>query len=399
MTRPVPRASVAVLLAALVAFQSVSTDLYLPALPAIVVDLATGVEEIQLTLSLFLMGFGAGQLLWGPLSDRFGRRPALLAGLAAYVAAAAGCALAPGIAVLVALRLLQGIAAAVGPSVGRAVVRDLWAPAEAGRVLGYLAAAMALGPMLGPILGGWLTERLGWRAAFWALAAFGTLVLAATLRVLPETVPARDAGALAPRRLLAAWRTVLAHPLFRASVLAAALSYGGIFVWISGSPHLLVGVLGMSPGAYGLAFALSVVGYMSGSFLGARLSRRFGPTLPFRLGGPLAALAGLAAALVLARLPATAAGILPFAFATMLAAGFVLPAAMAASLAPFPERAGLASGLLGALQLAIASGIGYGVAAAFDGTARPMGIAWALVGLATLAAATLTARRLRHLLG
>ncbi len=392
-----PRPAVAVLLAALVAFQSVSTDLYLPALTAIVEALATDVDSVQLTLSLFLVGFGAGQLLWGPISDRFGRRPALLAGLVLYALAALGCALAADITSLVVLRLLQGVAAAVGPSVGRAVVRDLWAPPEAQRVLGYLAAAMALGPMLGPILGGVLTERLGWRANFGALAVFGLVVLAATARLLAETAPARDPTALAWHRLLADWRRILRHPLFRTSVLAAAFAYGGIFVWISASPHVLVGVLGVAPTGFGLAFALTVVGYMAGSFTGARLSRRFGPTLPFRLGGPLAALNGLMAVLTLGLLPPSLALLLPLAFLAMLAAGFVLPAAMAASLAPFPERAGLASGLLGALQLALASGMGYAVAYAFDGTARPLGWGWAGVGLATWLAATATARELRHL--
>jgi len=390
------RAAVAVLLAALVAFQSVSTDLYLPSLPTIVADLATTVEDVQLTLSLFLVGFGAGQLLWGPLADRFGRRPVLLAGLAAYVAAAIGCALAPGIGTLVALRTLHGVAAAVGPSIGRAVVRDLWAPRDAQRVLGYLAAAMALGPMFGPIAGGVLTEHFGWRANFWALAVFGTVVLIATVLVLGETVPRYDPAALRPRRLLEAYGTVLAHPLFRASVLAAAFSYAGIFVWISSSPHVLVGVLGVAPSTFGLAFALSVAGYMVGSFTGARLARRLGPTAPFGLGGALAAVNGVLAALTLTFLPPGLALVLPFAFLVMVSTGFVLPASMAASLAPFPGRAGLASGLLGALQLAVASGIGYLVAAAFDGSARPMAWGWAAVGLATLAAARATAIHAGH---
>ncbi len=393
--RPGAGAALSALLTALVAFQAVSTDLYLPALPAIVADLGSDVATIQLTLSLFLIGFGLGQILWGPLSDRFGRRSVLLVALCAYAALALACALAPGAWTLVVLRLLMGVAAAAGPALGRAVVRDLWPPAEAARVLARLAAAMAVAPMLGPVVGGLLTELSGWRANFVALALFGGASALAAAAILPETAPARDVGALAPRRLLESFRSVLAHPLFRAAVLGAGLSYGGIFVWISASSHVLVGQLGLPPRLFGLVFATSVLGYMAGSHLGGRIAGRLGLAGTLRAGALLALTAGACALLAPLAFGVGVPALLLPAFLVMATAGFVLPTSMALAMAPFPERAGLASGLLGALQLALASGIGYAVAAALGDSAWPLVAGWLATTAATAAAALHLARRAR----
>lgn len=379
-------AGFAALLTALVAFQAISTDLYLPSLPFIVRDLATDVETVQLTLSLFLVGFGSGQLIWGPLSDRFGRRPVLLTGLTLYAIAGFACALAPDIASLVGFRVLQGVAASVGPVVGRAVVRDVWGPQGSARVLSYLAGAMAIAPMVGPVLGGWLTALFGWRANFLALAAFGATVLTATAAVLAETNQRPDPAALRPARLLAGYREVGRHPAFRWHALAAGFVYSGIFCFISGSSHVLIGLAGLSPPAYGLAFALAVAGYMLGGLAAGRLHSRLGPARVLRLGAGLCALAATAGLLLaLPGLPPPA-GIIAPAFGFFLGAGMVLPGAMAGAIAPFPGRAGLASALLGAVQLAIGASVGVLLAALYDGTARPMTALLAASAVATLLA-------------
>ncbi len=387
-----PGRAFVVLLSALVAFQAISTDLYLPSLPAITADLGTDIEAVQLTLSLFLLGFAFGQLFWGALSDRFGRRPVLLAGLGAYLLSTLACALAPSIGLLILFRLLQGASACAAVVLGRAVVRDLWAPQEAARVLSYLASAMALAPMAGPILGGWLTERWGWRANFYALALFGVLVLAASARLLAETNRLRDPDALQPRRLLGGCRIILESPVFRAHALAAAFVYSGIFTFISGSSYVLIELAGLGPRFYGLAFATAAFGYMLGGFAGGRLNRRLA-IRGLLLGGSTitVAAAGLGFLLALRVPPGFVAIVLPV-FLFMFGAGLVLPAAMAGAIGPFPERAGAASALLGFIQLVVAAAVGVVVAALYDGTARPMTGILALAALATLAASFIAAR-------
>ncbi len=388
-----PGPAFVVLLSALVAFQAISTDLYLPSLPAITADLGTDIAAVQLTLSLFLVGFGVGQLFWGALSDRFGRRPVLLAGLAAYLASTLACALAPSIGFLVFFRLLQGASACSAVVLGRAVVRDLWAPQEAARMLSYLAAAMALAPMVGPVLGGWLTEFWGWRANFHALALFGALVLLAAWRLLAETNRLRDPDALHPRRLLGGCRIILADPAFRAHALAAAFVYSGIFAFISGSSYVLIQLAGLSPRLYGTAFATAAFGYMLGGFASARLNRRLAVAGLLRVGSVVALAAALGGfALALATPPGFATVVGPV-FLYMFGAGFVLPAAMAGAIGPFPERAGAASALLGFVQLLVAASVGVAVAVLYDGTARPMTGVLALAAGATLLAAFTASRR------
>ena len=251
---PAPKGLLLVL-PSLVAFQAISTDLYLPALPSIGVDLGASVEEVQLTLSLFLLGFGVAQLAWGPLSDRIGRRPPLLAGTGLYVAASLVCLLAPSIEALVGARFVQAVAACSGVVLGRAVVRDLFEPAEAAKVLAYLGTAMALAPIFGPVLGGWLTMAFGWRSTFAALALFGLLSFLGVLLAVPETNRRKDPQATSPARLAANYGALLGDRRYLARVALAALGYAGIFSFISGSPHVLIDAVGLRPDQYGLCFA------------------------------------------------------------------------------------------------------------------------------------------------
>lgn len=367
-----PPRGLLLVLPALVAFQAISTDLYLPALPAIGADLAASVEQVQLTLSLFLVGFGTAQLLWGPLSDRIGRRPPLLLGTALYVAASLACMAAPSIEALVGARVVQAVAACSGVVLGRAVVRDLFAPQEAARVLAYLGTAMALAPILGPILGGWLTLAFGWRSTFAALALFGAIAFLGVAWAVPETNRSRDPLATRPRVLAANYLGLVADRRYLARVGVAASGYAGIFTFISGSPHVLIDALGLRPDQYGLCFAAGVTGWMVGSFAAGRLNRRLGLAGLLRLGTRLAAAAALAGlALAVAAPPSWPAVVGPM-LLFMAGAGFTLPTAMALAVGPYPQKAGLASALLGFLQLLFASLVGFAVSAAYDRTALPM---------------------------
>jgi DHA1 family bicyclomycin/chloramphenicol resistance-like MFS transporter len=360
------------LLPVLVALQAISTDLYLPALPAIVLDLGTDVARVQLTLSLFLVAFALAQLVYGPLSDRLGRRRLLLAGTGLYTAASLACMAAPTIEILIVCRVLQAIGACCGPVLGRAVVRDVYEPKDAARILAYIGTAMALAPALGPILGGWLTQAFGWRATFGALALFGAVAIAGILAVLPETNRRLDPTATRPAVLARNYAELLASRRYLACVAVAAAAYGGIFTFISGSAYVLIDVVGLSPFAYGLSFAAGIVGWAAGTFVAGRIGRRIG--LDGLLGwgsvmALLAAVGGLAAALLTA--PSVAGIVVPM-ILYMAGAGFMLPTAMALAIGPYPTRAGLASALLGFLQLSAAALVGIALSLAYDGTPLPM---------------------------
>lgn len=371
---PLPADSLAVrvLLTALVAFGPLSTDLYLPSLPTLVTVFGTDVATVQLTLSVFLVGFAVSQLVYGPLSDRFGRRPALLGGVAIYLAASVACALADDIGELIAGRFFQALGACCGPVVGRAVVRDLFGRDHAATVLAYMTMAMSLAPAVGPILGGVLTEWLGWRANFALLATFGAVVLAATWAGLPESNTRRDDEALRPGRLLSNYLLLLRDRTYAGYVLIVAGTYSGIFAFISGSSFVLIDRLHLSPAVYGASFGTVVLGYMLGSFLAGRLSGRHGGWRMIRAGTALSAAGGLlGAALAAAGVLHLAAVAVPM-FLFMVGAGLTLPNAMAGAIGPYPLMAGLASSLLGFMQMAGAALVGLAVGHLHSGTALPM---------------------------
>ncbi len=380
MLRPESRIITAIV-TALVAFGAISTDLYLPSLPAIAVQFQAGAGSVQLTLSVFLVGFAVSQLVYGPLSDRFGRRPVLLAGLALYVAASLACALAGSLALLIVARFCQALGACAGVVLGRAIVRDLHEPAQAAKVLSYIASAMALAPALGPILGGYVEAWLGWRANFLLLVGFGALTWLACLSLLPETNSRRNPEATRIGRSLAIYRELAAHPLYRGYVLICAFGYAGIFAFISGSSFLLIEVLGLPPERYGLCFAAVVAGYMIGAFTSGRLTLRLGLERLIAVGAVIGLAAGLlAAGLTLFAAP-TVAGLVAPVFLYLIGAGLMLPNAMAGAMGPFPERAGAASALLGFVQMVFAAGLGVLVGQLHDASGRSMTFAIAAVGL------------------
>ncbi|MGF1608398.1 MAG: multidrug effflux MFS transporter [Kiloniellales bacterium] len=371
---------VVVLVTGLVAFGAISTDLYLPSLPAIAAHFGVDAGEAQLTLSVFLIGFALSQLVYGALSDRFGRRPVLLVGLVIYVLASIACMLAPSIGLLIAARLLQAVGACAGVVLGRAVVRDVYGRERAARVLSYVGMAMALAPALGPILGGFIQVWFGWRASFLVLALFGATILAGVFTQLPETNQSRDPTLRLGRQLLN-YRSLLQHRAYLGHVLVATCAYSGIFVFISGSSFLLIDVLGLSPEEYGLCFAAIVVGYMLGTLLSGRLTMRLGLERMILIGSLVGLLAGgTAAVLSLAGVVDLLAVLAPF-FLFLVGCGLMLPNALAGAMGPFPTMAGAASALLGFIQMVVAAGIGVAVGQLHDETGRGMALALAVVAI------------------
>ena len=238
--------------------QPLSTDLYLATLPGMAADFGATAAEVQHTLSLFVIGFGTAQLVSGPLSDRFGRKPVMIGGLTLYLLSSIACAAAPTLPWLVAARFAQAIGCCTGVVVARAVIRDAYAPAEGARVLARASSLLALAPIFGPILGGYLQVAFGWRPAFVALALAGLIVWVAALRRMRESNSRTDAGALRPDRLVRSYLDVARSPAFWAYALPGTLSYATIFAFISGTPFVLIRVLGCprnttaitSPAAY-----------------------------------------------------------------------------------------------------------------------------------------------------
>ena len=376
----------AVLLTLLVAMGPVSTDLYLPSLPGIAADLEASEGLAQLTIGLFIAGFAVMMLVCGPLADRFGRRPVLLGGMVLYTLASIACALATDIVLLLAARFVQALGACVGPVVGRAIVRDLYEPREAGRILGYMASAMALAPLIAPFIGGWLEVAFGWRANFWALAAYGGLLLAALALRLGETLRTPLSGALSPVRLLHNYLLIVRNRTFLGFMLCVSLSFGALFTWISNSAFVVIDHFGVAPERFGWVFGAVVVGYVGGAYGGSRAGMRFGLARATGIGSALCAAAGLGLLLTgwsgLGGLYAITA----FMALSFFGAGLAIPQGTAGGLGPFPERAGSAAALLGFIQMMTGLVVNGLSSLWYDGTPRPMVTLNAVCALAALAA-------------
>ncbi len=385
--KPDPRSlPVAVLLTALVAFGPISTDLYLPSLPAMTRAFGAEVSQVQLTLSVFIYGFACGMLVYGPLSDRFGRRPILIAGVVIYFLASIACLFVPSIEALIAARFFQAVGACAGPVIGRAVVRDVYSRQEAAKMLSYMASAMAIAPAVGPILGGWLHATFGWQSTFGALAVFGLAVLTGTLLMLRETNAHKDPMATVPARVLGNYLRLLRTRVFLGHTLVVGLAFGGLFSFISGSSFVLIDVLGVPPRFFGFAFAVVVAGYMIGAFSSARLTMRFGIDRVLRAGTVLAATAGLTVGgLALAGVSGLAAVLAPMAL-YFFACALVIPNGTAGAIGPFPSMAGAVSALLGFLQMLCGATAGFLVGLLHDDSTLPMAGTIAIMGTASLIA-------------
>jgi len=386
MPRPRPDSfAVAALLTALVAFGPISTDMYLPSLPALVTDFETDVPTVQLTLSAFMVAFALAMLVYGPLSDRFGRRPVLLGAVALYVVASIACVFAPTIEALVVARVFQAMGCCAGPVLGRAVVRDVYGRDRAATVLSYMGTAMALAPAIGPIAGGWLQVQFGWHSVFIVLSGFSLIALVGTYFMLDETNAHRNPHATSPRGIVANYAILLSHRSFVGYMLTIASAYCVIFSFISGSAFVLIEVVGLTPDLYGYCFATIVVGYMTGTFISGRFGRRVGGTRLVLIGGALGTIGGGA----MAYFAWTGeVGVLTIVLPQMLAmvgVGFVFPNSQAGAIGPFPQMAGAASALVGFFQMGIAAAVGLAIGHAFDGTARPLATGVAVSGFLMLA--------------
>jgi DHA1 family bicyclomycin/chloramphenicol resistance-like MFS transporter len=376
--------SVIAFLTMVVALGPISTDLYLPSLPAIGMAFGTTASEVQLTLSVFLIGFAVSQLLYGPLSDRFGRRPVLIVALMIYLVATVACGLADSIEWLIAARFAQALGACAGPVIGRAVVRDVFGRDRSAKVLSYMAMAMALAPAIGPVIGGYLETGFGWRANFVALGFFGVVALAGIWFLLPETNSYTDPTATRPGKLISNYLTLARNPLYLGYVLLCTFSYAGIFSFISGSSFILIDKLGLTPSAYGLCFSAIVVGYMAGTFASGRFTQRVGINRMILIGTVIECAGGLLGLILAVNGQLSVVSVVVPTAIFLIGTGLTMPNALAGAVGPFPRMAGAASALLGFTQMTVSAAVGIAVGHSSGNDALGMMTALALVSVAAL---------------
>jgi DHA1 family bicyclomycin/chloramphenicol resistance-like MFS transporter len=371
---------VLVTLSTLMGFASISTDLYLPAMPAMSTSLGAKAGQIELTVAGYLIGFSIGQLLWGPVGDRHGRRLPIAIGLVLFIVGSAGCAMAGSVEAMIAWRIVQAAGACAGVVLARAMVRDLYEGERAAQMMSTLMTVMAIAPLLGPLAGGQILRFASWQAIFWFLTLVGVATLAAVW-ALPETL-AREQRNRTPLTQAFAdyWRLVRDRRVMSYAA-AGSFFYAGMFAYVAGTPLAFITCYHVPPQFYGLLFAAGIVGIMITNLVNAKLVTRFGIVDLFRAGTSAAALAGLVAAAD-AR---TGWGGLPglalplFLFLGMT--GFIVANSIAGALANHPKQAGAVSALVGACHYG--SGIlgSMLVGMLSNGTPWPLGLVVVLCGM------------------
>lgn len=396
-TRPTLTPMLLAVLALLSAFTPLSIDMYLPALPVITVDLRGSVGDIQLTLSMFMVAFGFGQIFYGPAGDRFGRRPVILSGLVVYVLASVGCAFAASAGQLIALRFLQGLAACGGVVLARTMVRDMAERDEAARAMSLMLAATSIAPMLAPLIGGQILWFAGWRAIFWALAGVGVVGFLVAWWRLPETLRPEYRQPLKVMLVLRRFGELLRTRTFMGYAFTGAFMFAALFSFISGSPFVFIERYGIAPRDFGLVFGGMVIFMTVGSLLNARFVPKIGASRILRYGVLAPALAGVTAA-VLGWIEASygTIGLIPFlvCFVAQIATlSLIGPNATALALQRYPHMAGTASSLMGVLTFGIGAAFGAAVGQTFDGTIAPMTTAMGVAGLLCLLSHRVLVRR------
>ncbi|AYD02632.1 multidrug effflux MFS transporter [Neorhizobium sp. NCHU2750] len=368
------------ILSALMGFASISTDFYLPAMPAMAEALRADTGSVEFTISGYLVGFGIGQLFWGAVSDKYGRRLPVAIGLVLFILGSAGCAISGSISAIIAWRMLQAFGACASVVLARAMVRDLYHGPRAAQMLSTLIAIMAIAPLLAPLIGGQIDAIAGWRAIFWTLVVVGLATLAA-LFSLPETLP-RERRNEAP--LIGAFRRyalLFRHRKILGYAGAGAFFYSGVYAYIAGTPFAFITYHHVPAAWYGLLFGASILGIVAANMVNTRIVHRVSIDRILLAGTVAAAASGLMAALAAGLDLGGLWGLFIPLFVFVSMSGFIVANSIAGALADFPEQAGAVSALVGAIQYG--SGVvGSALVGSFaDGTPWPLGWVMSLMGI------------------
>nr|WP_295931390.1 multidrug effflux MFS transporter [uncultured Dyadobacter sp.] len=371
------------ILGSLTALGPFSIDMYLPGFPAIARDLNTTAAKVSQSLSGFFVGISLGQLLYGPLLDKFGRKKPLFIGLCVYILASAGCAVATSIEQLIILRVIQAIGSCAATVASVAMVRDLFPVSENAKVFSLLLLVVGFSPMIAPTAGGYVTDAFGWHAVFIILTIMGIAILGATVLWLPDTYEPDRNMSLKPRPIIANFLEVLREPQFYTYSITGAVAFAGLFAYVSGSPIVFMEVFHIEGKVYGWIFAFLSIGFIGSGQVNTLMLRKFTSEQIVNIALICQAVIGLtflAAALNdLLTLPST----LAFLFLFLCCVGYTFPNAAALSLAPFTRNAGSASALMGAFQMGMGTLISIAISLFEEPSIIPM--VAAMAGSASLA--------------
>ena len=373
------------ILSGLMAFTSLSTDIYLPAMPTMAGDLNGNVE---LTVTGFLVGFAIAQLIWGPISDHLGRRTPLFIGMVLFIIGSAGCALSTDITQIVFWRVFQALGACTGPMLARAMIRDLFARTRAAQMLSTLVLVMAIAPIAGPLIGGQIIRLSTWHSIFWLLVAIGVLMFISLLW-LPETLPEERRVKASLAGAFRHYRALLTNGRFMRYTLSLTFYYVGAYAFITGSPFVYIRYYHVDPQHYGWLFALNIVGVMAMSVVNRRLVQRHALEQLLKYATMLAALAAVALALLVKLEIGGVIAIIITVFLLFSMNGIIAATSTAAALDAAPNIAGSASALIGSLQYGSGIISSLLLARLSDGT--PWTMAW-IIALFTLMSAALVFR-------
>jgi DHA1 family bicyclomycin/chloramphenicol resistance-like MFS transporter len=384
--------TLALVLGALAGMGPFSVDMYLPAFPALGASLGATPGAVQATLAVYFLGMAVGQVFYGPVADRFGRRGPLFAGLGLFTAASLACAAAPDIGWLTGARLAQALGGCAGMVIARAVVRDVTDERGAVRLMASLMLVMGVAPVIAPVVGGALLPVFGWRGIFGLLALYGAAMITMVALALPETLPLdrrRNDGVLATLRL---WGSLLRDARFMGFALAGGFVIGGMFAYIMGSPFVFMELHGVPPGQYGFYFGANALGIIVVGQVAARVAQRIEPARLLPVVLTVAAASGLVLLAVTATGAFGFAGIVVALFCYVAMIGAVMPLTVALAMGPHGRMAGNASALMGTLQFGIGAAIGGVLGVLQDGTALPMAALIAACGMAGWTARRVLAR-------
>lgn len=358
MTAPRSHARLIIMLGILTAFGPLSIDLYLPSLPDIARDLEVSPARVQQSLSAFFLGLAIGQLVYGPMSDRYGRRPALAVGIVVYLAASVGCALAPSIDTLIGARFLQGLGGAAGPVVTRAAVRDVYVGNRAARALSFVILVMAVAPLIAPLIGGQILSLFGWRGLFVCMLAYGLLCLAVNTFGLRETNPPERRRGRSVAGVFRAYGGLLRSGRALGYLCCGGLAFGGLFGYVTGASFIYIDALGVSSQMFGIYFAFNVLGLVIGNLANGQLVLRFGYRRMLTFGVIVMWLGSLALLIAPRLWPGELLAVAVPLFFAVGTIGVIGANTIAGLMEAMPENAGAASAMFGGFQFGLGAAAG-----------------------------------------
>lgn len=372
------------ILGMLTAIGPFSIDMYLPAFPDIAAGLHTNVSQVTLSLSSFFIGISAGQLLYGPLLERYGRKTPLYTGLTVYLLASVGCALSTSVNALIAFRLLQALGGCAGMVTARAMVRDLFEVKENAKVFSSLMLVVAVSPIIAPTLGGYVTALAGWRSVFVMLILVALIILAGIYYLLPESKKPDPDFSLKPKPIINNFITVGRNPQFYTYALTAAIAAAGLYAYIGGSPHVFMEIYKVNERQYGWIFALIAMGLIGASQVNSVLLKTFSSEQIIKAALICQSIIGFVLVMITVLGWADLFITIFMIFIYLCCQGFIFPNASALSLASFGHNAGTASALMGAIQMAIGATTSSVVSILHNNTAIPMTFVMACCSIGAL---------------